>query len=124
VNGEGEPRKQTALSFEEMEMAIEAIRPQDSKAVKKLIEIGILPPDCTRFELVIDANAAIRAKCEFFVSEESLQEIATAFEENPEEARRILTSSIVTARTDYCVGKAETDNIPRLIFGDPRDNAK
>lgn len=99
----------------------EAIRPQDSQAVRKLIELGILPPDCTRFELVIDAKDAIRAKCEFFVSEEALQEIAAVFEQHPEEARRIFTSAIVTARTDYCVGKAETNNIPRLYFELPRD---
>lgn len=100
-----------------------AIRPQNSQAVKRLIELGILPEECTRFELILDAKDAIRAKCEFFVSEESMQEIAKAFEENPEEARKILTTSIVASRTDYCVGKAETDNLPRLIFNDPRESA-
>jgi hypothetical protein len=100
-------------------MPNDAIKPQDSNAVKKLIEIGILPPDCTRFELVIDAKDVIRAKCEFFVSEEALHEIAAVFEQNPDEAMRIARSMMVTARTDYCVGKRETDNIPRLIFDLP-----
>jgi hypothetical protein len=44
--------------------------------------------------------------------------MAGVFEHHPEEARQIAKTAIVTARTDYCVGKAETNNIPRLIFDD------
>lgn len=72
-----------------------AITPVKSKAVKKLIEIGLIPQECTRFELILDAKEAIQAKCEFFVSEEGMQKIADAFASSPEEVMQIIKTARV-----------------------------
>jgi hypothetical protein len=72
-----------------------AITPVRSKAVKQLIDIGLIPAECTRFELILDAKEAIRAKCEFFVSEDALQKIADALASNPEEVTQIIKTATV-----------------------------
>ena len=95
--------------------ASKAIKPQNSKAVAELIEIGLLPAACTRFELVIDAKDAIRAKCEFIVTEEQMVAISEAFARNPDEVAQILrTGSIKVA--DFRVGHREMEKIPELVF--------
>lgn len=66
-----------------------ALVPHASKAVRALIEAGIVPEMCTRFELKIAANEVIRAKCEFLLSEEQMEKIATALRDHPEEAKAI-----------------------------------
>lgn len=92
-----------------------AIKPQCSKAVAELIEIGFLPSECTRFELVIDAKDVIRAKCEFNVTEEQMVTIAAAFARNPEEVAQMLrTGSIKVA--DFRVGHREMERVPELMF--------
>jgi hypothetical protein len=75
--------------------ASKAITPRRSKAVNKLIKLGLIPAECTRFELVLDARDVIRARCEFFVNEEQMQQIADAFKANPGEAARIIKTGLV-----------------------------
>lgn len=61
-----------------------------SKVVKRLIDAGLIPAECTRFELVFQVNSPVRATCTFNVTEEHLEEIAKAYEEHPEEAASIV----------------------------------
>lgn len=92
-----------------------AIKPQCSKAVAELIEIGFLPSECTRFELVIDAKDVIRAKCEFNVTEEQMQVLVDALKRNPEEVADMLRTAEIKV-ADYRVGHREMERIPDLRF--------
>lgn len=97
--------------------ASKAITPQTSNALRELINIGLIPAQCTRFELVIDAKDAIRAKVEFLVTEEKLQQIADAFKRNPEEAAQIIrTATVSTLSADHSVGNLGMEKIPDLVF--------
>lgn len=60
-----------------------------SSIVKGLIAAGVVPANCTRFNLSIAVGEVVRISCDFFVSEEQFQQIATAFSDNPEEAKAI-----------------------------------
>lgn len=90
------------------------IVPQFSNAVRQLIDIGLIPENCTRFELIIDAKDAIRAKCEFVVTEEQLGQIATAFKDSPDEAREIIRT--IDVGVGYSVGHPQFERIPNLRF--------
>lgn len=61
-----------------------------SKVIKRLIEVGLIPAECTRFELLFAVNAPVRATCTFNVTEDQVEEIAKAYEEYPEEAAGII----------------------------------
>ena len=89
------------------------ITPQNSQAIKQLIALGVIPQECTHFELILDPKEAIRAKCEFLVSEETMQKIADAFSRNPEEAAQILRTAKVSA---HVVGRRQMEQIPDLVF--------
>lgn len=92
-----------------------AIKPQSSRAIRQLISLGLIPSECTHFELVLDAQEAIRATCTFHVTEEQMQMIADAYAANPEEVvQMIRTASIKTA--GYRVGHLEMERIPDLEF--------
>lgn len=70
--------------------ASSALTPVGSKAVRELIDVGLIPRECTRFELLLDRREAIQATCTFFVSEEQLQKFADVMKSIPEEASQIL----------------------------------
>lgn len=61
-----------------------------SAVIRRLIDVGVIPAECTRFELVCAVNEPIRATCTFNVNEEQLEQIAKAYEEYPEEAAAII----------------------------------
>lgn len=63
-----------------------AFMPQHSKVVKRLIEVGLIPAECVRFELVMEVSQVVRATCTFNVTEDQLAQIAKAYEDYPEEA--------------------------------------
>lgn len=63
-----------------------AFVPNASKVVKSLIADGIIPEMCTRFEIKLAVNEPARVTCEFFVSEDQFEKVATALRENPDEA--------------------------------------
>lgn len=92
-----------------------AIKPTRSKAVAELIEIGLIPAECTRFELVLDAKDVIRAKCEFNVTEEQMGKIRDAFTRNPEEISQMLRTGTIKV-AGYRVGHDEMERIPELVF--------
>jgi hypothetical protein len=74
-----------------------ALTPVASKAVRELIDVGLIPAECTHFELILDRNNAIQAKATYFVSEADLQKVADAFKRHPEEVGQIMRSQEVRA---------------------------
>ena len=73
--------------------------PQGSKAIKQLSAAGIIPPECTRFELLAEVNKAVRLRYEVFASEEQVQQIADVLERNPEEALEMARSFVFKSKT-------------------------
>jgi hypothetical protein len=71
------------------------ILPRGSKAVKRLIEIGLVPKLCSRFELTLDRNEAIQAVVTYFVTEEQMDAIANVFSENREEIPKIKRRTVI-----------------------------
>lgn len=71
------------------------ITPNQSKAIQRLIEAGIVPANCTRWKLISDVNDVIRARMEILVDEPTLQKIADALIENEEEAKQIVRDVLV-----------------------------
>lgn len=90
-----------------------SITPQSSRAVMSLVRSGLIPDNCSHFELILDAKDCIRAKCEFIVSEDQMEKIAAALKDNPDEVERILRSATVIS---YRVGHQEFERIPNLEF--------
>jgi hypothetical protein len=72
-----------------------AVASTGSKIIKSLIADGIVPPMCTRFELSAAVHEVVRIKCEFFVSEEQFEKIATAFRDNPDEAKAMARTLLI-----------------------------
>jgi hypothetical protein len=72
-----------------------AFIPNASKIVKSLIADGIIPEMCTRFELKMKVNEIVRATCEFFVSEEQFEKIATALRDNPDEVNAMARTLLI-----------------------------
>jgi len=64
-----------------------AVFPPASKLVKALLDAGIIPAQCTRFDLHISFDDVIRATYEVIVSEEQFEKIAATLKDNPEEAK-------------------------------------
>lgn len=64
---------------------------QTSKAIKELIDAGVIPKDCRRFELICTTSSPILLRYEVNATPEQVQRIADALIRNPEEARAIAT---------------------------------
>lgn len=92
-----------------------AITPRESKAVKAMIDAGIIPAECTRFELVLDAKDAIRARCEFFVTEEQLEVVAAELRRDPLEAARFIRTALV-GMGPTLGGRRDTQFLPAIEF--------
>lgn len=60
-----------------------------SQIVKELIGAGIIPPNCTRWELVADMHSAVALRFEVLVTQEQYDRIGGAILHNPEEAKSI-----------------------------------
>jgi hypothetical protein len=67
----------------------EAIYSWDSKIIKRLIEAGIVPHDCTRFELVAEVNSAVVLRIERYASGEEYARVIDALVDNADEALAI-----------------------------------
>ena len=61
-----------------------------SKAIKELIEAGVIPQECRRFELVAEPMKPVIMRYEVMATEEQMQKIADALIRNPEDAREIV----------------------------------
>ncbi len=59
----------------------------NSKIVAELIEAGIIPRHCSKWEMVADVKDAVRIRSEVFVTEEQYRQIADALLRNKTEAR-------------------------------------
>jgi hypothetical protein len=82
-----------------------------SNAVRRLIELGVIPPECVRFELIFDVGDVIRATCTFNVTEDQLEKIAQAYEENPDDAAGIIREFV---RPGKGIGSAPEARIPEF----------
>lgn len=80
-----------------------------------MIDAGIIPKECTRFELVFDAKDAIRAKCEFLVTEEQLEVVAAALVRDPLEAARYIRTALV-GMGPTIGGKRDREFLPAIKF--------
>jgi hypothetical protein len=71
-------------------------------AVAALIEAGIIPRLCKKFELIIEVGQPIRVVAETLVAEEKFRELADVLRDYPEEAakfaREFVFSEIETGR--------------------------
>jgi hypothetical protein len=70
----------------------------ESKAIKQLIRDGVIPPECRKFQLTADANGIVRVSFEVFASEETIQKIADAYADNPEEVALLAKRATFTTR--------------------------
>ncbi len=59
----------------------------DSKILKRLIEAGIIPPQCRRWGLFFEAGSVAIMRTEVFVTPEQFEVISKILEEFPEEAK-------------------------------------
>lgn len=66
--------------------------PNNSKAIKALIEAGIIPQECRRFELIAEPNQFVTMRYEVHVTEEQMQQIADALIASPDEAKRVVAA--------------------------------
>jgi hypothetical protein len=66
-------------------MTTTATIPQYSKAVESLLAASVIPPDTTKFELILESEKVCRIKIERWASEEELETIAQALIDNPDE---------------------------------------
>jgi hypothetical protein len=71
-------------------MSMTTLMPCGSAVIQKLLAAGIIPKNCTSFELVVKVNEPVRARCEVFVTEEQTAAILEALNENKDEAKRII----------------------------------
>jgi hypothetical protein len=67
----------------------------NSPIVKRLIEAGIIPWECTKFSLTAKYDEVIRMTLECNVTEEQFRQIADALIENPEEAKQIVRTTVL-----------------------------
>jgi len=65
-------------------MAIAVGDPRVQKLVARLVKVGVIPPECTKFSIVFDINSAVRIECEKFASEKEVFEVVEAIEKSPE----------------------------------------
>jgi hypothetical protein len=75
-----------------------AVIPNNSPIVERLIETGIIPKLCAKFELTVSVNEPLRITSECFVTEAQFREIADALLENPEEAKRIAHAAVLKSQ--------------------------
>lgn len=71
-----------------------AFSSQDSKLVKQLIAVGVIPKQCTRFELVMEVNQPIRIRMEVYASPEDTERIAEALEAHPDEVAEMVQQTV------------------------------
>lgn len=67
-----------------------------SPAVKALIEAGIIPRLCKKFELIIEVGQPIRLIAETLVTEEKFRELADILKDYPEEAAKFAREFVFT----------------------------
>jgi len=58
-------------------------------AVRKLVEEGVLPRGCFRFELIGDAGEVVKLVTHCYITEQQFRKIADAFMGSRERAREI-----------------------------------
>jgi len=77
--------------------------------IKKLLDEGVLPQECTKFTLEAAANDVVRLTTEVYVSPEQFQAIADALLSNPEEAKRIARTIIFRPKDDSSQSPVSVD---------------
>ena len=84
-----------------------AISVHNSKAVKQLIDCGVIPQECKSFTLHLEVNKAVTAEFEVYLSEAQLQSIADALRDNPSEVEGMVKRALIRGR--------ELPEVPPLI---------
>jgi hypothetical protein len=92
------------------------MKPHKLAIVRRLIEAGIIPQECTKFSLTVKYDEPIRIASECFVTEEQMRVIVDALIENPEEARRIAHTTILKA-----LPSGKTQSIDLASKGTPNE---
>lgn len=57
--------------------------------IRELIEAGIIPKNCSKFSLIIDAASVVTVRSEVFIEEEDFRKIADALLRSDEEGRQL-----------------------------------
>jgi hypothetical protein len=65
------------------------ITPYEANFIKRLTAAGVIPPECRSLVLRVAAADIIRMELDVFVTADQMDQIVSALEENPEEAKRI-----------------------------------
>ena len=65
-----------------------AVGANGSTAIKTLIESGVIPPECRRFELLAEAGGLILLRFEVNATEDQMEIIAKALSDNRDELIR------------------------------------
>jgi hypothetical protein len=84
-----------------------AFAARGSKLVKALTDAGIVPAECSRFELVLDTKEPVRAKCEFNVTSDQMEVIVAALKQEHEDGKRVILDAVLKkmpASGDYQLG--------------------
>ena len=76
-----------------------AFLPHHSEAVRRLIEAGIIPHDCTRFELFAAVGEVVAIRTESYLSHEDFELLSKVLAEHPEEAARMARSMTLVDRS-------------------------
>ena len=67
----------------------------NSKVVDELTASGVIPKNCRKFELIIEAGGVVLIREELFATIEQVQQIKEVLERNPEEAREFAKSLLI-----------------------------
>lgn len=63
--------------------------PQGSQVIRALIDMGIVPSECRRFELIADADEPVLFRYEIRPSAEQMQILLDTLQQHPEELSRV-----------------------------------
>ncbi len=70
-------------------MKTDVVSVHDSKVVKRLIELGVIPPQCKSWKLEATADHVVTMISEVFVTSAQMEYIGKVLEQFPDEAQQI-----------------------------------
>src|SRR6266853_4999223 len=104
-----------------------AVSVHDSRILKRLVEAGIIPPQCRRWELRAVADHLFEMVSEVIVTSEQLEVIEKALLEHPEEANAVARTVFKALEKDAdadltFIGEQWTQAArERLSYADPEE---
>jgi len=91
-----------------------AISPHGLKSIEKLIEAGLIPQECTKFEVMVAVGQPVRIRSEAFVTKEQMDALVAALTESPEAAREYARQACFMPRYSHRLSPAVTVEFPPL----------